>query len=67
MSNIKESLINECVGILKRDDVKEEVKELFRPIIDLILQEIYPYIFLSMIFVIIRRSINFRNIHIIIA
>ena len=53
MSNIKESLINECVGILKRDDVKEEVKELFRPIIDLILQEIYPYIFLSMIFVII--------------
>ena len=53
MSNMKESLINECVGILKRKDVKEEIKELFRPIIDLILQEIYPYILLSMLFVII--------------
>ncbi len=53
MSNIKESLINECVNIIKRDDVKEEIKELFRPIIDMILQEIYPYIFLSMLFVII--------------
>lgn len=53
MSNMKESLINECVGILKRKDVKEEIKELFRPIIDMILQEIYPYIILSMLFVII--------------
>ena len=53
MSNIKESLINECVNIIKREDVKEEIKELFRPIIDMILQEIYPYIFLSMLFVII--------------
>ena len=53
MSNFKESLIAECVNIIKRDDVKEEIKDLFRPIIDMILQEIYPYIFLSMLFVII--------------
>lgn len=53
MSNMKESLINECVGILKRKDVKDEIKELFKPIIHLILQEIYPYIILSMLFVII--------------
>ncbi len=53
MSNFKESLIAECVNIIKREDVKEEIKDLFRPIIDMILQEIYPYIFLSMLFVII--------------
>jgi len=53
MSNLKESLIAECVDIMKRDDVKDEIKAIFRPIIDMILQEIYPYIFLSMLFVII--------------
>ena len=34
-------------------DVKDEIKALFQPIIDMVLQEIYPYIFLSMIFVLI--------------
>ena len=53
MSNFKESIIAECVDIIKRDDVKREIKDLFNPIINMILQEIYPYIFLSMIFVII--------------
>ena len=53
MSNFKESLIAECVNVIKRDDVKQEIKELFKPIIDMIMQEIYPYIFLSMLFVII--------------
>ena len=53
MSNLKESLIMECKNIIKREDVKEEIKALFTPIIDMVLQEIYPYIFLSMLFVII--------------
>ena len=53
MSNLKESLIAECVDIMKRDDVKDEIKAIFKPIIDMILQEIYPYICLSMLFVII--------------
>lgn len=38
---------------MKRDDVKQELKQLFHPVIDLIMQEIYPYIYLSVIFVII--------------
>jgi hypothetical protein len=48
---IKESIIEYCLNILKRDDIKHELKELMKPMIDVILQEIYPYIFLSMIFV----------------
>ena len=58
MSNFKESLITECINIIKRDDIKDEIKDLFRPIIDMILQEIYPYIFLSMLFVIISFMLN---------
>tara|TARA_Y100000385_G_scaffold243258_1_gene260652 strand:- start:282 stop:500 length:219 start_codon:yes stop_codon:yes gene_type:complete len=50
---MKESIINECLLILKRNDVKEELKNLLRPLIDLILVQIYPYIYLSLIFVII--------------
>jgi hypothetical protein len=42
-----------CLDILKRDDVKSEIKNLMSPLIDMILLEIYPYIYLSMIFVII--------------
>ena len=47
------SLLQQCLGILKRDDVKEQLKYLVRPIIDTIFQEIYPYIYLSFLFVIV--------------
>lgn len=50
---MKERIINECLLILKRNDVKEELKNLLSPLIDLILVQIYPYIYLSLIFVII--------------
>ena len=53
MVNFKETIVNECLEVLGRKDVKDEIKELFVPIIDLLLKEIYPYIFLSMIFVVI--------------
>ena len=42
-----------CVTILKREDVKNELKGLLSPLLDLILVDIYPYIYLSLIFVII--------------
>lgn len=50
-SSIKDTILKQCLAILKREDVKNELKHLMRPTIDLILQELYPYIFLSMIFV----------------
>ena len=49
--DIKETVINECLSVLHRDDVKKEFKELMKPLIDLLIKEIYPYIFLSIIFV----------------
>ena len=51
--NIKETLLNECLNIFKREDVKKEIKEIMKPVIDMILKEIYTYIYLSLIFVII--------------
>jgi hypothetical protein len=50
---MKEQFIEQCLLILSRDDVKKELKELFKPLISLIVQEIYPYIYLSLIFVMI--------------
>ena len=51
MDNIKDKLIEQCLDVLKRDDVKDELKQLMKPMIDMIVQELYPYIFLSIIFV----------------
>ncbi len=50
---MKNSLIDQCIEIIRRDDVKNELKNLMSPLIDAILVEIYPYIYLSLIFVII--------------
>ena len=50
-TSIKDTFLQQCLAILKREDVKTELKLLIPPMIDLILQEIYPYIFLSKIFV----------------
>jgi hypothetical protein len=50
---MSKSIIDHCINILKREDVKKEIKNMFQPIIDIILQEIYPYIYLSLLFVII--------------
>tara|TARA_B110000967_G_C18774278_1_gene504718 strand:+ start:848 stop:1084 length:237 start_codon:yes stop_codon:yes gene_type:complete len=51
--DIKEKILNECLNVFKREDVKDEIKEIMKPVIDMFLKEIYPYIYLSLIFVII--------------
>jgi|TARA_B110000858_G_C17713281_1_gene431666 hypothetical protein len=49
--DVKEMLINECINVLHKDEVKKEFKELMKPLLSMLIQEIYPYIFLSIIFV----------------
>ena len=48
---MKEVFIKECLILLKRDDVKKNLKDLTQPIIKNMLKEINPYIYLSLIFV----------------
>jgi len=50
---IKNTLIHDCIDVLKRDDVKHEFKTFMQPVIDMLLIEINPYLYLSMMFVII--------------
>ena len=50
---MKEQFIEQCLLILSREDVKSELKELFKPLVSLIIQEIYPYLYLSLLFVLI--------------
>lgn len=50
---LKDSIIKECLIVLKREDVKDELKKLFSPIIDLIIIQIYPYLYLCLMFVLI--------------
>jgi hypothetical protein len=51
---MKDSIVQQCLEILKRDDIKNEIKLLCKPFIDFILYEINPYIYLtvSLIFMI---------------
>ena len=50
---LKEAIVQECLIVLKRNDVKDELKKLFSPIIDLIIIQIYPYLYLCLMFVLI--------------
>ena len=52
-SNIRSIIVDQCLEILKREDVKTELKSVIKPMISLLLQEIYPYIFISLLFVLI--------------
>ena len=44
---MKDSLVQQCLDILKRDDIKNEFKMLLKPVIDFILYEINPYIYIT--------------------
>jgi hypothetical protein len=44
---MKDSLVQQCLDILKRDDVKKEFKLMLNPILDFILYEINPYIYIT--------------------
>ena len=51
MSNVKEVIMEECLKILKRQDIKTEIKNIIKPVIGLVFHDIYPYIYISIIFI----------------
>ena len=44
---MKDTVVQMCLDILKRDDIKSELKLLFTPIMEFILFEINPYIYIT--------------------
>lgn len=50
---MKDGMIDMCLTILRRQDVKSELKNLLSPLVDPVLDQLYPYVYLSLLFVII--------------
>ena len=48
---VKESFVEKCKRILAREDIKEELNVLVRPLLDYIINLISPYLYLSLILV----------------
>jgi hypothetical protein len=48
---MKDPFISKLLDILKREDIKGELLNMTKPVLDTFLAEIYPYIYLSLIFV----------------
>jgi hypothetical protein len=48
---MKDTIVQQCLDILKREYVKNQFKQLLKPIIDFILYESNPYIYIIIVFV----------------
>jgi hypothetical protein len=51
---MKDTIVRQCLDILKREDIKNEMKNLFCPVLDYVLCELNPYIYIiiSLIFLV---------------
>jgi len=47
-----QTLVQQCLEIIKREDIKKELKTVLRPLFEFILYEINPYIYITVTFVI---------------
>lgn len=45
-----DSILNNCISYTKKKEFKDELNNLIAPFISLLLKEIYPYIFFTLLF-----------------
>lgn len=55
---IKESLINKIISMFKTESIKSEIKNICIPILNILLKELYPYIYFSFFFIIVSFLLN---------
>ena len=48
---MKNTLLEQCLSILKKKDIQNEIKIICIPLIELLIQNIYPYIYLFILLV----------------
>lgn len=48
-----EDLVRRCVKVLERDDVRNQIESTVRPVVGIILDRLYPYVFVTMSLIII--------------
>ena len=49
---MSKSLVTQCLEILKREDIKHELKSILNPLLEFILYEISPYIYITVTIVV---------------
>ena len=54
---MKDKFLNDCINLFQKEEIKNNIKDilnpLFQPIISNMLKDIYPYIYLSLVFVVV--------------
>ena len=48
----------ECLNILKDKEINNTIVEIVKPLIDMIFRDIYPYIYISILFVMVSFLLN---------
>ncbi len=48
----------ECLNILKDKEINDSIVEIVKPLINMIFRDIYPYIYISILFVIVSFLLN---------
>ena len=48
---MKETIVQQCLYLLKRDYIKSELKRFFSPVVDLFFNEINPYMYITLFLV----------------
>ena len=48
-----EDVVRRCVKVLERDDIRNQIESTVRPVVGIILERLYPYVFVTMTLIII--------------
>jgi hypothetical protein len=48
----------ECLNILKDKEINDSILEIIQPLLNMIFRDIYPYIFISVLFVVVSFLLN---------
>lgn len=51
---MKDYFLDNIIKILKKKEIRDEMNEFCRPLLLIILQEIYPYLYFSLAFIVIN-------------
>ena len=54
-------VVNQCLDILKRDDVKKELNSLLKPVLEFLLFEIQPYIYVTVFLLFMLFALTLAN------
>ena len=56
------TLVEQCLSILKKDDIRNEIKIIFQPTIELLLNELYPYIYVIILIIVLLFILILTNL-----